>query len=279
MKVAVTGASGFVGRHVLAELEKRGVETVATSTAVSGRAATTIGATRWVALDIKRPQQNGLAALGHPDVVIHLAWTGLPNYKSLHHVETELPAQYRFIRQLVGEGLKSLVTVGSCFEYGFQYGPLAANAETRPSNPYGLAKDTLHRQLQFLKAKHPFNLTWARLFYMYGEGQPETSLLPQLKKAVSEGQSVFNMSQGEQLRDYLHVTDVARRLVDLAIDPQDRGAINVCSGVPISVRRLVENWIKKNDWKIELGIGHFSYPDYEPMAFWGIDSTAEGGCR
>jgi dTDP-6-deoxy-L-talose 4-dehydrogenase (NAD+) len=114
---------------------------------------------------------------------------------------------------------------------------------------------------------------------MYGEGQPETSLLPQLKKAVSEGQSVFNMSQGEQLRDYLHVTDVARRLVDLAIDPQDRGAINVCSGVPISVRRLVENWIKKNDWKIELGIGHFSYPDYEPMAFWGIDSTAEGGCR
>jgi nucleoside-diphosphate-sugar epimerase len=273
-KVAVTGASGFVGRHVLAELEKRSIKTIATSSTASDRTPTRTGSLRWVALDIKQPPENCLAALGHPDVLIHLAWAGLPNYKSLHHVEFELPAQYRFIRQLVAEGLKSLVTVGTCFEYGFQYGPLSADALTRPSNPYGLAKDILHRQLQLLKAQHPFSLTWARLFYMYGEGQSETSLLPLLKKAVSDGQTVFNMSQGEQLRDYLPVMEVARRLVNLALNPKDRGAINVCSGVPISVRRLVENWIKENDWKIELALGHFPYPDYEPMAFWGIDSVS-----
>lgn len=273
-KVAVTGASGFVGRHVLAELEKRGIDTVATSSRASNRTHTHTGSVRWVAVDIKQPPENCLAALGHPDVLIHLAWAGLPNYKSLHHVEIELPAHYRFIRQLVAGGLESLVTVGTCFEYGFQYGPLAADALTRPSNPYGLAKDTLHRQLQLLKAQHPFSLTWARLFYMYGEGQPESSLLPLLKKAVLGGETVFNMSQGEQLRDYLPVTEVARRLVNLALNPKDRGAINVCSGVPISVRRLVESWIKENDWKIELALGHFPYPDYEPMAFWGIDSIS-----
>lgn len=272
MRVAVTGASGFVGRHVLMELEKRGIQTVATSTAAGERANTPAGSARWLVLDLQHPPQNALAALGHPDVVIHLAWAGLPHYQSLHHMETELPAQYRFIRQLVGDGLQSLVTVGTCFEYGFQYGPLAANVQTRPNNAYGLAKDTLHRQLQLLKTQHPYSLTWARLFYMYGEGQPETSLLPLLKKAVAEGQAVFNMSQGEQLRDYLPVTEVAQRLVDLAIDPQDRGAVNVCSGAPISVRRLVENWIKENDWQIELNLGHFPYPDYEPMAFWGTDS-------
>ncbi len=272
-KVALTGASGFVGRHVLAELEKRGIDTVAMSFTASDSARTRTGTARWIPVDIKQPPQNCMATLGYPDVLIHLAWAGLPNYKSLKHVEIELPAQYRFIRQLVAEGLKSLVTVGTCFEYGFQYGPLAADAQTQPSNPYGLAKDTLHRQLQLLKAQHPFSLTWARLFYMYGEGQPETSLLPLLKKAVLEGQAVFNMSHGEQLRDYLPVTEVARRLVNLAFDHYDLGAVNVCSGTPISVRRLVENWIKENNWKIELGLGHFPYPDYEPMAFWGVDSS------
>ncbi len=273
-KVAVTGASGFVGRHVLAELEKRGIETIATSSTASNSAHTRTDYVCWVALDIKKPPENCLAALGHPDVLIHLAWAGLPNYKSLHHVEIELPAHYRFIQLLVAGGLKYLVTVGTCFEYGFQYGPLAADALTCPSNPYGLAKDTLHRQLQFLKTQYPFSLTWARLFYMYGEGQPETSLLPLLKRAVTEGQTVFNMSQGEQLRDYLPVTEVARRLVDLALDPKDHGAINVCSGVPISVRRLVESWINENGWKIDLALGHYPYPDYEPMAFWGKDSPA-----
>jgi dTDP-6-deoxy-L-talose 4-dehydrogenase (NAD+) len=224
-----------------------------------------------VPLDIQHPPADCYAALGNPDVVIHLAWSGLPNYKSLHHFETELPAQYRFISALVRQGLQSLVTVGTCFEYGFQFGPLSPDMPTRPNNPYGFAKDALRKQLQSLQAVHPYYLTWARLFYMYGDGQPESSLLPLLKKAVAAGEPLFDMSQGEQLRDYLPVTEVARRLVDLALSPSDRGVINVCSGSPISVRRLVENWVKENGWNIGLNLGHFPYPDYEPLAFWGVE--------
>ena len=92
-----------------------------------------------------------------------------------------------------------------------------------------------------------------------------------LKKAGAAGQSVFKMSGGEQLRDYLPVMEVARRLVDLAVDPHDLGPVNICSGTPISVRRLVEGWIKEHGWKIELQLGQLPYPDYEPMAFWGDD--------
>jgi nucleoside-diphosphate-sugar epimerase len=272
MKVAVTGARGFVGRHVLAELATRQVEVVATTTPAHAEHVPPGAAlVRWLALDIRHPPANCLEALGNPDVLIHLAWAGLPNYRSLHHFETELPTQYRFISGLVRQGLPSLVTTGTCFEYGFQSGPLRADIETRPNNPYGFAKDALRKQLQYLKAVHPYSLTWARLFYMHGEGQPETSLLPMLKKAAAAGQPVFDMSQGEQLRDYLPVTVVARRLVDLALSADDTGVINVCSGSPISVRRLVENWIEQNGWNIELNLGHFAYPDYEPMAFWGVD--------
>jgi dTDP-6-deoxy-L-talose 4-dehydrogenase (NAD+) len=153
-----------------------------------------------------------------------------------------------------------------------QSGPLAADLETKPNNPYGYAKDALRKQLQFLKLNKSFNLSWARLFYMYGDGQPKTSLYPLLQEAVKRGDKVFNMSGGEQLRDYLPVNEVAKQLVQLALAQRDIGATNVCSGEPISVHRLVEQWKNENYWEIDLNLGHFPYPDYEPMAFWGESS-------
>ena len=48
--------------------------------------------------------------------------------------------------------------------------------------------------------------------------------------------------------------------------------MNICSGAPISIRRLVEEWIKNNNWDIELNLGYYPYPDYEPMSFWGDKS-------
>ena len=107
---------------------------------------------------------------------MHLAWDGLPNYRSLHHFETELPKQYRFLREVVSRGLKSLLVTGTCFEYGMQNGELSESLICMPDNPYGYAKDALRRQLTFLKTEFQFNLTWARLFYMYGEGQGSKSI-------------------------------------------------------------------------------------------------------
>ncbi|MCR4330345.1 MAG: NAD-dependent epimerase/dehydratase family protein, partial [Patescibacteria group bacterium] len=193
----------------------------------------------------------------------------LPNYKSLHHFETELPRQYHFLKTLIEAGLPSLLVTGTCFEYGMQSGSLSEEMVTLPGNPYGLAKDVLRKQLEFLRAVKPYNLIWARLFYMYGESQPNTSLYPKLMDAVSRGDKVFNMSGGEQLRDYLPVEVIASNIARLAIDKSYNGTVNVCSGKPISVRRLVEGWLQENGWKIELNLGHYPYPDYEPMAFWG----------
>ena len=77
------------------------------------------------------------------------------------------------------------------------------------------------------------------------------------------------MSGGEQLRDYLSVIDVAKNLVMLTLNRADIGIVNLCSGQPISVRKLVEGWIEENCWQIKLNLGHYPYPDYEPLKFWG----------
>lgn len=268
MKVAVTGATGFIGRHVLSELARHSIEVIAVARTLS---AVNLGAidVEIVQLDMGVSPGKAFDRLGRPDALIHLAWGGLPNYRSLHHFEQELPMQYQFLSGLVRSGLAGLVVAGTCFEYGMQYGQLNEAMDTHPDNPYGLAKDTLRRQLEYLRQSQPFALAWARLFYLYGDGQAEGSLLPQLKRAVEQGHEVFNMSGGEQLRDYLSVTDVAKNLITLALNRADIGVVNICSGKPISIRKLVEGWIDENHWNINLNLGHYPYPDYEPLAFWG----------
>lgn len=269
MRIAVTGSRGFVGRHVLAELARRDVDVVASGRPGKVGEQSAAAKVRWVPLDLASPPEDCFAALGSPDVLLHLAWGGLPNYRSPYHLETELPRQFGFLENIVRHGLAALVVAGTCLEYGLQSGPLAAGLETQPTTSYGRAKDILRRELQALKVDRPFALTWARLFYMYGDDQPANSLFPFLKAAALAGQRDFPMSGGEQLRDYLPVSEVARRLVDLALDPADRGPVNTCSGQPISVRNLVETWIRENGWNIKPRYGELPYPDYEPMAFWG----------
>ena len=268
IKVAVTGASGFLGQHVLNYLNNLPVEVIATTRSMQANLPK-LNNGLWIELDIQNPPENILSLMGNPDVLIHLAWQGLPNYKSLHHFESELPVQYDFLSTLIKEGLQSIVVVGTCFEYGMQSNSLSEKLDTKPSNPYGFAKDCLRKQLEFLKTRHNFKLTWARLFYLYGDGQSDSSIYPQLKRAIQNSEIKFDMSEGKQLRDYLPVEKVAKYLIDLALLKKDIGVVNVCSGVPISVKDLVENWLDENNWGIELNLGFYPYPNYEPMNFWG----------
>ncbi len=268
LKIAITGASGFLGRCVIKQLLGQRVSIVAV-TRNKANLSDFLGKIDIVEFDLCNVNQTTYNLLGKPDVLLHLAWDGLPNYNSLHHFDSELPRQYNFLRAMVAGGLASLVVVGTCFEYGMQSGSLSETIETVPTNPYGYAKDALQKQLNYLKKNSHFNLTWARLFYVYGEGQSTFSLLSQLKKAIDDKETYFNMSGGEQLRDYLSVHKATNYLVALLFKQQDIGIINICSGKPQSVRSLVETWIADNQWDIRLNLGVYDYPSYEPLAFWG----------
>lgn len=271
MKILVTGATGFIGNHLIPRLLECGHAVVAVARdEVKASKLTWYADVQFLAYDIYAPDfKLTLAQFGNPEALAHLAWPGLPNYNALFHFEENLPADYRFIRSLVDQGLKQVMVTGTCFEYGMQNGCLTEEMPTLPANPYALAKDTLRKSLQLLQQQSSFTLQWARLFYMYGPGQNPNSLLAQLDCAIDNGESVFNMSGGEQLRDYLPVEDVASRLVSLLENMQYDGIFNICSGEPISVRRLVEQYLSKRSVDIELKLGHYPYSDNEPMAFWG----------
>jgi len=273
MRVMVTGATGFVGRHVVNELLARGHTVVAIARDIKrAREMPWFDRVGFIQCDLHESFEPLLQPECLPDAIVHLAWPGLPNYRDFFHISKNLPADLVFLEAAVKSGVPHLLIAGTCLEYGMQYGPLSEEMETRPTTPYGFAKDALRKALQLLQKESPFALQWMRLFYMYGEGQNRNSLLAQLDCAIDERQPVFNMSAGDQLRDYLPIQEVAEKFVLALESPQMDGIVNCCSGKPISVLDLVKQRCDAKASNIKLNRGYYPYPDYEPLAFWGVPS-------
>lgn len=277
MHLAISGATGFIGRAVTSALLNDGhrVSAVVRPGAAVSAANLFGDAVAVVEIDLTRPGTALHQQLGEPDGFVHLAWGSLTNFNSPDHMTIELPTHLAFLTALVRSGLRRLTVVGTCLEYGLQSGPLHEDLPTDPVTPYGLAKDSLRRHLQILQTSVPFELAWARLFYVYSEKAVRRTLLTQLSEAVARGDASFAMSIGEQLRDYLSADEQAALLAQLIVAAGNFGVVNICKGTPISVRRLVESWIAERGWQIALDLGKYPIPAYEPLAFWGDRSKLD----
>lgn len=275
MRILVTGASGFIGKHVVAALVKTGHTII-----VTARSDKKIKEQPWFSsvlfipfdIDDSNDEGNTFRYFHQPDLLIHLAWDGLNNFKSNIHFESILPKHYFFLKNYILGGGTHIVVTGTCLEYGIVEGCLHESMVTNPICSYGLAKDTLRKYLEQFNREYPFLLQWIRLFYTYGEGQNLKAILPQLQAALSRKEVDFNMSGGEQIRDYTAVYELAGYIVSIGLQTAESGIFNCCSGIPVSVRKLVEDYLAEHNQRIRLNLGYYPYPDYEPFAFWGNKS-------
>jgi dTDP-6-deoxy-L-talose 4-dehydrogenase (NAD+) len=270
--ILVTGATGFIGNYVVEELLRKGYHVIAASAHIKN-AINKI----WFDKVIYKPFDlssfddtvNYFKYFLKPDLMIHLAWSGLPNYKDEFHVTKNLPAQIHFLKNILDNGLMDITATGTCLEYGMQEGCLSEEMECKPANAYAIAKNELRKYLSHYAWENNISLKWIRLFYLFGKGQNPNSLFSQLEDAISKGAQVFNMSGGEQLRDYLPVELAAKYICETALQDKVTGIINCCSNEPVKIIDLVETFIEQSCAEIKLNKGFYPYPDYEPMAFWG----------
>ena len=267
MKVALTGGTGFIGQHIRKLLAKtdHDVLLVVREQAKIGELSAN---ENFLIADIGEGRDDWFDHFNRPDVLLHLAWGGLPSYLDSHHVEVELPLQVQFLKRLVLTGLGKLVVTGTCYEYGLISGALVENQDTNPNTPYGFAKDRLRRSLSDLRGETDFELTWARIFYPYGDGQSEMSIHSQLRSAILNGDQQFKMGSGKQILDFISVERVASVLVSLATYYEGMGIVNVGSGKPQMVLDFIQDQIQKLGAQIVPLVGAIPDRKFESQAFW-----------
>ena len=270
MKIAITGATGFIGQHVRNALAKADHDVVLIARR-SEKAGEITARESIVAADLHQERTDWFELFGTPDAVLHLAWGGLPNYMDAYHVEVELPMQSKFLKALIESGLKKLVVTGTCYEYGISSGALSEDQETNPNTPYGIAKDCLRNELFELQQHKYFDLTWARIFYPYGVCQSEKSLYSQLKNAILSNQE-FLAGNGRQVLDFIQVEKVASSLLLLLTSCTNVGVVNLGSGKPQTVAAFVQQQIRIFQSDIVPSFGIIPDREYESVSFWSDNS-------
>ncbi len=270
--VIITGATGYIGQNLIPLLLDCDYKITAIGRDVNkAKKFKWYNRVKFKKIDIKKNFKSINIKPGTG--LIHLAWDGLSNYKSILHSESR-DWSYNLIEFLISKGLSKVLITGTCLEYGLTNGLKKSSMKTLPSSEYSREKELLRNQILNLRQKYSFNFQWARLFYIYGNNQNSNTLFSQLEEAIKKKRLTFNMSPGDQIRDYLHINEVIRQLLGLYSSDKE-GVYNICSGKPEIIKRMVEKNIKQSKSNLKLNFGYYPYNDYEPNKFWGQRDLGE----
>ncbi len=271
MRVFLTGASGFIGSVVLRLLLEQGVETAALVTPKKSLDRLQNLDGQYIRIEGRLADITSLRSqieAFHPDTCIHLAWYAEPG-KYLYSPENVpiMQQSLNLLQTLIEIGCQQFVGVGTCAEYDTDVGFLREDSPTNPATIYAACKLSTYLIGQHMAAAAGVNFAWGRLFYLYGEQEDSRRLVPALIQSLRAGKP-FEATAGEQVRDYLHATDVASALVTLA-QQKAQGIYNIASGIPITMRNLMETIGDIVGAKDLIRFGAIPYRQWEPMFICG----------
>jgi nucleoside-diphosphate-sugar epimerase len=236
-RVLVTGASGFIGSHTLRPLRERGYEVHAVSR--SGEGPDEPGVT-WHASDLLQPgAPRALVEAVRPTHLLHLAWFVVPG-KLITAPENFdwVTASFELVRRFGEAGGKRVAVCGSGYEYDWSYGYCTEGlTPCVPDTIYGACKHALFEMVRTHAPAAGLSFAWPRVFFLYGPREHPNRLVSSVVRALLEGKPA-PCSHGRQIRDYLHVQDVADGLVAV-LDADVQGAVNVSSGQALTLREIV----------------------------------------
>ena len=267
-KILVTGANGYIGRHVVSALLDRGVAVIACDIRtddVDERAER-------MEFDLFRlPDGNMFELMGCPDVCLHMAWRN----GFVHNAPTQmgdLSAHYQFLTRMIDGGLKQLAVMGTMHEVGYWEGAIDENTPCNPISMYGIAKDALRRAMIQYCGQKDCILQWLRCYYILGDDRKNNSIFCKILNAADEGKKTFPFTTGKNKYDFIEVDELARLISSCVMQTEVNGIINCCTGEPISLAERVEKFIRDHQLDIKLEYGAFPDRPYDSPCEYG-DAT------
>lgn len=238
----LTGATGFVGRQVLRALCERGVRMrVVVRENSQDQVANLAGIESVVTtLDLFAEDAVWWANVCKGiHTVIHVAWFAEPGkyLQSSKNLDC-LIGTLQMAKGSARAGVKRFIGVGTCFEYELSSSFLSAETPLQPLTPYAGSKAAVFMALSQCLPQQGVEFAWCRLFYLHGEGEDARRLVPYLRTNLAVGLPA-KLTSGQQIRDFLNVREAGQMIAETALGHQ-QGPVNICSGIPITVRQLAE---------------------------------------
>tara|TARA_R110000850_G_scaffold96718_5_gene202022 strand:+ start:132 stop:1028 length:897 start_codon:yes stop_codon:yes gene_type:complete len=246
----LTGATGFIGKHVTRTLLEQGWHVITVSRDERESYATDKNHEH-IVLDLHDPEAvEALLKARRPSHLIHLAWEATPG-KFWHSRENFrwVSASAMLLDAFVRHGGEKAVLAGSCAEYKWGNSPL--DEETSPLNgsTYYSASKLAFKGLADVIAKD-ISLVWARIFFPYGPDEDESKLISYIFREISANR-LPAIQTPDRAVDMIHVSDVAKAFERLAASDAT-GTFNICSGtayLPHEIALECAKLLNKSDLK------------------------------
>ena len=271
-RILVTGGTGFVGKQVVRTLHERGIQLrLVIREAKNDIPSLPFKDHEAVFSDdaFAESSQWWAEQCEDIDTVVHLAWYAEPveYLQSAKNMDC-LIGSLNLARGAVQAGVKRFIGAGTCFEYDLSADVLSTDTPLKPTTPYASAKAALYYGLENWLPTYLVEFAWCRLFYLYGEGEDPRRLVAYLRSKLEKGEPA-TLTGGEQIRDFLDVTDAGRIIADVALSKKT-GPVNICSGVPIKVRELAEQIADQYDKRDLLVFGARPDNPVDPSSVVGV---------
>lgn len=226
-RVLLTGARGFVGGQILKALLARGADVRAVLRGdhdLPGQ----VEIVRTPDL-FAEPEAWWLDQMLGIDRVIHAAWFVKPVVYLTAKENTDcLTGSLTQFRAFLKSDVPHWTGLGTCFEYAFRDTALTTDAPLGPETPYAAAKASLGLATTGLTSTHEKTAAWCRLFFLYGENEHHSRLVPAIRRALAAAE-VLAMTSGNQIRDYMDVADAGAQIAHASLTTF-AGMANICSG-------------------------------------------------
>lgn len=267
-KVLITGANGYIGRHVVTAALNKGMTVLAADFDFDEVDDRVIQVTHSIFSD----DDDLFEKLGSPDVIIHLAWRNGFVHNSETHIE-DLANHYHFLQRMVDNGVKQIAVMGTMHEIGYHEGAIDEQTPTNPQSLYGIAKNALRDILFNITQNTETVVQWLRAYYIVGDDARGSSIFAKLVQAEHEGKETFPFTTGKNKFDFINIDVLAKQIVTTTSQDEFSGIINVATGLPETLASRVERFITDNDFKIKLTYGAFPDRPYDSPGTWADVTT------